>query len=204
MQTEVQLIWNISNVILGRKPWSEPLAGLRVWNRGLNSTYSKYGQVGYQSKRNDACSNMVTNIFTRRPNPPPLTLGQNLTFSEHGHVAYQFKWNHEWSNMVANILPADPPPYDPWVVSKPTFSYYGHVAYQIKGNDACSNMWSIYFARRPTPTLEVGSKGQYSTFSEQGHVAYQIKWNHECSNMVANTCPQAANHCAFFWAWERA
>ena len=54
---------------------------------------------------------------------------------------------------------------------------------------------SKYFYPHTPPPLTLG---QNLTFSEHGYVAYQIKWNHECSNMVANTCPQAASHCALF------
>ena len=49
---------------------------------------------------------------------------------------------------------------------------------------------NILPADRFTPvSLELGSKGQFSTFSVYGHVAFQIKGNHECSNMVPNILP---------------
>ena len=45
--------------------WSgpSPLGGLRGWGRGQNSFLSEYGNVAYQIKGNDACSNMVANIL---------------------------------------------------------------------------------------------------------------------------------------------
>ena len=44
-------------------------------------------------KWNHKCNNMVANIWSADPPPPPSTLGegergQNSTFLEHGHVAY--------------------------------------------------------------------------------------------------------------------
>ena len=51
------------------KAWVRPLDGLRGWGRGLTSTCSEYGHVAYQIKGNAACSNMVANIFCRRPPP---------------------------------------------------------------------------------------------------------------------------------------
>ena len=58
---EVQQIRNISNLILDRRPGSNPLGCLRSWGRGQNSTFSEYCYVAYQIKRNDACSDMVAN-----------------------------------------------------------------------------------------------------------------------------------------------
>ena len=69
---------------------------------------------------------------------------------------------------------------------------------KLKGMMHAATFGAYILPADPPPTLEVGSKGQYSTFSEQGHVAYQNKWNLECSNMEANTCPRATNQCALF------
>ena len=44
---------------------SRPLVGLgRGWDRGQNSTFSEYGHVTYQIKRNHECSNMKTHIMS--------------------------------------------------------------------------------------------------------------------------------------------
>ena len=40
-----------------------PLGGLRGWGRGQNSTFSEYGNVAYQIKADDACSNILANIL---------------------------------------------------------------------------------------------------------------------------------------------
>ena len=37
---------------------------------GRNSSFSEDGHVAYQIKGDDACSNMVANVFTRRHHPP--------------------------------------------------------------------------------------------------------------------------------------
>ena len=36
------------NVILDRRPGSDPLGGLKGWGRGENSTFSEYDHVAYQ------------------------------------------------------------------------------------------------------------------------------------------------------------
>ena len=98
------------------------------------STFSEYGHVAYKIKGNDACSNMVENIFPADPPPQNAWLwGQNSTFSEYGNVAFQREWRMQ---QHGNILPADPGGKG----QNSTFSEYGHVAYHIKGNDPCSNM----------------------------------------------------------------
>ena len=40
---------------------SDPLGGLRGWGRDKKKT--EYGHDAYQIKGNDACSNMVANVF---------------------------------------------------------------------------------------------------------------------------------------------
>ena len=55
MQTEVQLIRNISNVIFDQRPVSHPVMG----SKGHNSTFSEHSHVAYQIKLNHDGSNKV-------------------------------------------------------------------------------------------------------------------------------------------------
>ena len=101
MQTEVQHIRNISNGMLVQRPGSNHLGGLKGRGGGQNSTFS-YGDVAYQIKENDACSNMVANILPI-DYPGGGVKRSKLNFFIHGHVAYQSR-NHECSHMQAHCL----------------------------------------------------------------------------------------------------
>ena len=46
MQTDVQSICNISDVILDQRPGSNPLGGLKGWGRRVK-TFSEHGHVAY-------------------------------------------------------------------------------------------------------------------------------------------------------------
>ena len=73
-------------------PWvnNGPTAG--VTKAYIKSTFSEYGHVTYQIKRNEAYNNMLANVL---PLHTPLTpqVGRKVglkDFFKHGHVAYQF------------------------------------------------------------------------------------------------------------------
>ena len=108
------------------------------WPRGRGQTiyFSEIRHVAYQTKADNAGSNMVANIF---PTDTPSTQwvgskGQTKSFSESSHVAYQIKGNWAQSTMKANMLSLHTPT-TPGVRSKGHFFFFsksGHVAYQIK------------------------------------------------------------------------
>ena len=135
IQTELQKIRNIPNVIFDGRPLSVP-PGLRNGVKVQNSTFSEHGHVAYQIKENHECSNMVPNILLT----DTLTLGmgqigQNLPFSEHGHIEYQFKGNQKMQQQGSKYLPGDAYPLAPTLGmgsegQNSTFSEHGHVAYQ--------------------------------------------------------------------------
>ena len=68
----------MSNVILDQD------LGLTLWvdtgggAAAKNSTISEYGHVAYQIKGNDACSNMVANIFPADHQPGPWGWGKKV------------------------------------------------------------------------------------------------------------------------------
>ena len=94
------------------------------WPQVKNSTLLEYGQVAYQIKGNDTCSNLVANIL---PADTPSTPGMGVKrskhfFSENSPVAYQIKGNGAQSTMKANILSLHTP-LTPGVGSKGHFSF---------------------------------------------------------------------------------
>ena len=116
IQTEVQKIRNISNVIFDGRSLSvpPPPPDLGMGSKVQNSTFSEHGHVAYQIKENHECSNMVPNILLE----DTLTLrmgqkGQNLPFSEHGHIEYQFKGNQKMQQQGSKYLPGDAYPLAP-------------------------------------------------------------------------------------------
>ena len=82
-----------------------------------NSTLSEHGQVAYQIKKNQECSNMVATILPADPPPPPDPVEgiyrSIYNFFTTWSFACQIKENQECSNMLASILPVDIPS-DPW------------------------------------------------------------------------------------------
>ena len=63
-------------------PWLDLGGGIKM----SKFIFLEHGHVAYQIKGNRGCSNMVENILTGNPLPPPLTLGskgQNSIFTEH-------------------------------------------------------------------------------------------------------------------------
>ena len=97
MQTEVQLIRSISNVIVDCRPASHlPPPDLDGGVKRSKYIFSEYGHIANQTKENHECSNMLANILPadpapETPDPGMGSVGQNSTFSEHGHVTYQIK-----------------------------------------------------------------------------------------------------------------
>ena len=59
----------------------DPHQILGIGSVGQNSTFSEHGDVAYEIKENQECSNMVEKYFVRRPPPPPIlgmgSVGQN-------------------------------------------------------------------------------------------------------------------------------
>ena len=96
MQSELQLIRNIPNVISNQRSVLDPLGGLRgVGSKRQNSNVSEHDHVAYQIKGKHECSNMVANILPAElrssPSPDPVVKGQNSTFSEHGQITCQIQ-----------------------------------------------------------------------------------------------------------------
>ena len=87
----------VANILLADpyKPTPIPLTlSLGSGSKGQNSTFSDHGHVSYDEiKENLECSNMVANMMSLPPPPPPIlgigSMGQNSTFSQHDNVAYQ-------------------------------------------------------------------------------------------------------------------
>ena len=73
--------YETSNGILVRRPRSNPVGGLRVWDRDQNSNFSEHGLVAYQIKENDACSNMVATIPSAQGVRSKLYLYENMVMS---------------------------------------------------------------------------------------------------------------------------
>ena len=104
-------------MILDRRPWSDPLGGLRGWGRGQNSSFLEYVHVAYQIKENDACSNMEKNIMPADTFPLTLGLGskgQNST-SFQNMVMLHIKLKDmthaaTWLQILYPQTPSPPPP----------------------------------------------------------------------------------------------
>ena len=137
-------------------------------SKGQNSTFSEYGHFAYQIKGNDACVNMVANVFFISPTPSPgpgdRVKGLISTFTEYCHVAYQIKGTDACSTMVA-IFFLQPPltlPPNLGMGSKgqgSAFLEHGHVAYEIKWNHTCSNMVPNILPTTPPPHLDTEGWG---------------------------------------------
>ena len=90
-----------------------------------------------QIKKNQECSNMVTNILPAdTPDPEDgVNMSKFIFSSEHGHVAYQFYGNHEMQQHGSRYFsnrPQHPLP--------PTHTHRPWGWGQIKKNQECSNM----------------------------------------------------------------
>ena len=137
------------------------------------------------------CSNMVANILTADPPPPPRPLGSKGQTNQLFQNNIMLHINLKGITSTANILPGDGVNW-----SKFYFSEHGPVAYQIKGNHKMQQYGCKYFARSSLTTLGVKRSklnffrtwsccilryGQLVEilFSEHGPVAYQIKGNHK-------------------------
>ena len=84
MQTEVQYIRNISNVIFYRRPVPDPLGGLG-WDQNIEIQLFQ-NMVMLHIKGNYKCSNVVANILPAKPLLPPPPGGQIFIFTEHVHI----------------------------------------------------------------------------------------------------------------------
>ena len=145
------------------KAWVPPLCGLRGWDRDQNSNFPEYGRVAYQIKGNDACSNIVANIFLADI-PHPLMLGSKGQMQLFQNmIMFHIKLNAITNAATCKHIfcpYTHPRPLGWGQRSKQCFSESSHVAYQIRRELSIEHHAITYSVLTHTLDPWGGVKGQ--------------------------------------------